>query len=412
MRKISAPQIATAAAWLGVAALAAILATARYSEALAGGVGIDLNAWLGAAQQLRNGGDPYDAPGYTYTPLLAWLLIPLEGADKAMAAWTALSLLAGAAAIAFVVLAHRDMLPLWRAPLVAAIAVITLFYSRVLSTELYLGQNQLLVMALLAAAALAAVRWPVLSGVMIGLVALVKTWPAVIGLWLLRRGNRGRLRSVLAAIATVLAFAGIMAIALGPASIGRLVDRTVGLGEQLVPVYSVWYFARHWPAMDDTPVTFTAATLLSQTITVALLVGVLALIVLALLRPGTPSLALWNIAAATTLLIPVSHSFYRLLVVPLLWVWLAELLGRRPRIRSAIAVTALALWWVFAFRLEATLGTGWGQLAVVIATTAVIALSTLLASFVDAGPVAAWQQNRPRAAVSGPGGDSVASQTR
>lgn len=374
-------RVLTATGWALTVALAVALGYQRYAEAIAGGPGADLGAWLDASELARSSGDIYDARGYTYSPLIAWLLLVFPDPVSAMAGWTALSLALGALAVGLVVVAHRAILPGWRAPLVAAVGVTTVFYSRVLSIELFLGQNQLLLLTLLAAAAAAATRWPALSGVLVALVALVKTWPALIAVWLLRRGNKKRLRSVVAAIATVVAVVALMIVVLGPSSIGRLVERTLSLSEQTVPVYSVWYFARHWPPGEQPPVRFSDGPLLGQLVTIALLLGALALIALAVLRPGTPSLAIWNIAAATTLVIPVSHAFYRLLALPLLWVWLAELIGRRPRRGAAIVFAALAVWWIVGFRwADAVVGSGWPHATVVVATLAVVALSTMLAS--------------------------------
>ena len=61
-------------------------------------------------------------------------------------------------------------------------------------------------------------------------------------------------------------------------------------------------------------------------------------------------MALFNVAFAVILLLPVSHYFYLLYAVPTLWWWASRVL-ERPR--SAIAWTAcvvLAVWWVVVFR--------------------------------------------------------------
>lgn len=382
--------IATSAAWVVAAALVMVLIAQRYAAAVSGELGIDLGIWLDASGLAREGLNPYDAPGYTYTPLMAWILMPLAGQSSAMGVWTAVSLIAGVLAIGFVVAAHRRLLPGWRAPAVSAIAAVTLLYSHVLVTELFWGQAQLLLLALLALAALVVSRWPSVAGIAIALAAVLKTWPALIGLWLVRAGARRRVRSLIAAIATVAALALAMVLLLGPDSIRTLITRTFGYGEQPWPVYSVWYFARHWPPMREAPQPFSDSPFLGQVVTVTLLLGVLALMILAVLRPGTASLSLWNIAAATTLLIPVSHAFYRLLVLPLLWVWLAHLLGQRQRAGSALMVGALAAWWIIGFRVpDSTIGTGWWQFAVVVATIVVVCLSTVMASLIPTTDIGA-----------------------
>jgi hypothetical protein len=126
------PRVVTVASWIAVSVLTGVLAVQRYTAAMAGEVGIDLATWLDAAGEARRGGNPYDVGAYTYTPLMAWLLAPF--ADKSWnGVWTAVSLVSGLAAIAFVIATHRRQLPQWRAPLVVAVAVVSLLYSHVWS---------------------------------------------------------------------------------------------------------------------------------------------------------------------------------------------------------------------------------------------------------------------------------------
>ena len=388
-------RIVTGSAWAVVAALAVFLMVQRYRDALATGVGMDLGFWLDAVDILRGGGDPYDAEWYTYTPLTAWVLLLFPDRATAMAVWTTVQLAAGAAAIGFVVAAHRRILPAWRAPLVAGLAVFTLFYSKVLSIELFLGQNQLMIMALLAAAVLVANRRPVIAGMLLAVAALVKTWPLLFGVWLVRSGARNRIRAILAWLATMVAFAVVMVITLGPASIPRLIERTLALREQPLAVYSVWFFARHRQASGESPTPFAEAAPAGQAVTLVLLVCMLGLIVLALLRPGTASLAMWNLSGAVVLLLPVSHPFYRLLILPLLWVWCAELLGRRAKVLPSIAVASLGLWWVLTARIvDPVEHTGWAPWAVVVSTVVVVALSTIFAALSTRAP--AYDESRSK----------------
>lgn len=377
-------------AWTTVAVLAVFLVVQRYSDALASGVGMDLGFWLDAAELARTGRDPYGAEWYTYSPLTAWMLIPFADRAAAMAFWTAFQLCCGLVAIGCVVAAHRRILPTWRAPLIAAVAVVTLLYSNVLSLELFLGQNQQLIMALLAIAVLVAGRWPALSGAVLGVAALVKTWPVLIGVWLIRAGARHRLRAVLAWVGTMAVFAVVMMLVLGPSVIGRLVERTSALREQPLAVYSVWYFARQWPASGGDPIPFDQAPLAGQSLTLVLAAFTAGLIVLALMRPGTASLAMWNITGAVVLLLPVSHAFYRLLILPLLWVWCAELIGRSGRLASAASFATLSLWWLLSSRLvDPADHSGWLPMIVVVATLVAVAVSTVLAAARSARPISA-----------------------
>lgn len=375
---------AVIAGWVLVFVVTAILAVQRYRDALASGLGMDLEFILEGAALARSGGDIYDADWYTYSPLLAWALAPLAGNPHAMAVWTAASLAAGLLAIVFVVATDRRRLPGWRALLVTGVAVVTLLYSNVLSIELFLGQNQLVLLALIALAVLLGARSPLISGVVLGVVALVKTWPVLLWLWLVRLDAPHRLRAVAGAVGTVVAFVIAMAAIGGIESVGRWVGRTFEMGEQPLSIFSVWYFARQWFPGTDVAVDLADAPPAGQLVSWLLVAGIVALIAIALLRPGTPPLAMWNLAGATILLLPVSHPFYRLLMLPLLWVWVAELLASKRSLEPAIAVAVLAAWWVIVFRTDGIPGADdWFQLVVVVSTIVALTTSVLLAARIE-----------------------------
>lgn len=407
-RSGSAPQrsrLLLVAAWAGVVAVAAVLIAQRYADAVAGGLGIDLGFILDAAGIARAGGDVYDADWYTYTPLLAWLLMPLAGSGAAMQVWTAVELACGTSAIALVVVTLGERLPGWRAPLVAGVGVVTLFYSSMLSIELFLGQNQLVLIAIIALAVLLGGRSPAGSGVALAFAALFKTWPAMLLLWFLRAGQPRRVRSLLAALGTVVAFVVVMVAVSGWDGIGRLVDRTFRLSQQPLDLYSVWYFARQGVPGTDLPLPLAESPPLGLVVSFALALGVLGLVAVVLIRPGDPSLAMWNLAGATILLVPVSHPFYQLLMLPLLWVWTAILVSAsRRRLEAAIVVGILVVWWFVAFRLPAPDG-GWAQFASVSATIVALTASTVVAARLDGTPVGAAPSGagsggRSRAGVS------------
>ena len=198
--------------------------------AMAGEVGIDLGIWLDAAALGRRGGSPYDAPGYTYTPVMAWLLLPFRDRELAMTVWTASSLIGGALAITFVIAAHRRLLAAWRAPPGRCGRRGDSVLQSCACDRALLGQAQLQLVALLSFAVLVATRWPAVSGVAVAIAALLKTWPVVIGVWLLRAGAQHRLRSVLAALVTGGAIMLATVLVLGPGSIATLIARTFGFG--------------------------------------------------------------------------------------------------------------------------------------------------------------------------------------
>jgi hypothetical protein len=55
----------------------------------------------------------------------------------------------------------------------------------------------------------------------------------------------------------------------------------------------------------------------------------------------------WNVTFCIVLLLPLSHLFYSLYCLPVLWVWVALVLsGRRLTRRQWMVPVVLALWWL------------------------------------------------------------------
>ncbi len=378
-------RVLEAAAWAAVAILALLLSVQRFLDAtVSGDVGIDLGFFLDGAEHVADGGDPYDASGYAYTPLLAWLLVPLVDHPRAMPIWVGVELAAGLAAIAFVLLAARDRLAGWRAPLLAGVAVVTLLFSSTVSTELFLGQVQLVLLAIISLAVLLEPRRPMLSGAVLAVAGLLKTWPGMLVLWFLRVGQRKRALALLGVLAAVVAFALVVLVVLGSDGIGRFFERTFGLGEQPRGAYSVWYFARQGVPGTTEPIPLGDAPIGGLVLSGLLAVVVVGLIVLMLLRPGDASVTMWNLVGATILLLPVSHPFYRLLMLPLLWVWLSFALApaaadRWRRRWAVVAASVLGGWWIVVFRLPPD-DDGWLQGVDVAVTLAALAVSVVAAA--------------------------------
>jgi len=95
---------------------------------------------------------------------------------------------------------------------------------------------------------------------------------------------------------------------------------------------------------------------------------------------------MWNVAGAVILLIPVSHLGYRLLLLPLVWVWVAHLLAR-PRMPWYWVMTAIsAVFFGVTFRWTPLDSNSSGeplQLSIVIlAALVLLAASVCTASFV------------------------------
>lgn len=385
-----------AIAWGAVLVLAVFLTVQRFSAAMAGDIPIDLQTFVRAAQRARAGGSVYLEGAYVYLPPIAWLLSGFESVAQARAPWTMASLAACWVSVAAVVAVLWPALRAWQRPVAAGVAFVTLLYSNVLATQLWLGQADTFLFALAALAVLAAaVRAAGASGALLAVAGALKTWPALLGLWLLRRGAPHRLRALCTAVGTGMGILLIIVLVSGPATVGEWIQRTIDFSDQDLISYSVWGVGRHlfsdsglMPPLVDSPVLGAAASWL-------LAAAIVAGIVLTLWRPGTDSLAMWNIAAATVLLLPVSHLSYRLLMLPLVWVWCAYLL-RRPRVVAVIVVAAVAVvFWIAAFRLQpldSVHTTGTGQYVAVMA----ISLALLAASVAAATVLHATDALPPR----------------
>ncbi|ANC32730.1 hypothetical protein I598_3220 [Isoptericola dokdonensis DS-3] len=343
-------RVLTVLAWALTALVAAVLSVQRYRAVVADpSAGHDLGIFVDAATLVRAGTDPYTAVGYVYPPPLAVLLAPLADLDL-LGAWTVTSILALLGGIAAVLATVWSRTTSWERPLVALLAVVTMLWSHPVSFSLWLGQTDALVFLALALAALAGVRGrPGAAGAALAVAAAVKTWPALVGVWVLRRGAVGRLRTVVVAVAV---FAGLVALAcipLGPGAVGRWVDRTLSMSDQPLAAYSVWGVGRDLFADSGVLTPVAVAPVVGTAITVVLVAWVATLLVVALRRPGDPALGLWHVVGCVLLLLPVSHVWYLPMTLPVLWVWAA----RRPRVDvarwAAVLAVLLVCWWC-AFR--------------------------------------------------------------
>jgi hypothetical protein len=178
----------------------------------------DFAAYWGAAGQLVEARSPYLETAYLYPPATAALCVPLAHLPYVTArrAWFALSLLAVAAAI---VLLARTVRGLDR-PVLTGVAVVAVVGT--LPENLVLGQLQPLLLLLLAGAHWAARRRrQALEGMLLGLAAGLKLWPALLALLPLA-GRRWRAFGVAAGVAATLVIGGgALAAALpGPARPG------------------------------------------------------------------------------------------------------------------------------------------------------------------------------------------------
>lgn len=364
-------------AWSGAVAIAAALLQRRLDVSLAAGNGYDLlHCFVPAARAVAAGGDPYAVACYVYPPVLADALAPVADLPDLRVWWTVGSLALGVGAIAVSAIAYRRRLVGWRMPLFAAYAVVTLLWTWPITREFQIGGTNLILLVLLAAAA-AAHRRPALSGASIAGAALVKTWPAALGLWLVRRGARTRLRAVVVSVLVVAVGIGVAFLPLAPSAPLEWVQSTIRLGVQPHPSYSALGLGEEVFGSGTLGAPVLASPILRWTTTLAVEALAVVLLVVVLTHPCDPVLALWQVTGCVLLLMPTSHIVYLTLLVPVAWGHLARALspGRgRADIVMAGVVTA---WWFAAMRpwSPETLG---GFLVTVLATLVMLALSVAM----------------------------------
>ncbi|MFB8146080.1 glycosyltransferase family 87 protein [Microbacterium sp. NPDC056003] len=375
--------------WIAVVLIGAYISVQRFQDAVGSDIGTDLRTFVAAAEHIREGRSPYTEFGYVYSPLVAWVLLPFEDFDAAVGPWTAASILSLWGAVAAITATFWRVLSWWQRPVLAGIAIVSALYSALLSLDLWLGQTDTFLPLVASLAVFFASRnRQIASGVSLAFGAIIKSWPVGLGLWMFRRGVQHRARLIGATLGTGVAFLLIALIVHGPGIFGEWIDRTLVLSEQDLVAYSVWGAGRHLFTQSAALTPLFVAPVVATAVSWLLAAAVIALIVVALRRPGDDALSMFNIALAVVLLIPVCHLWYFVLALPLLWVWIAHAMKGTRRLESLIAVGVLAVWWVIVFRLP-PLDNQFGEstpqyIAVVFSSLLALGVSVALAARADA----------------------------
>jgi alpha-1,2-mannosyltransferase len=351
-------------AWAGAVVVLVVLLLVRYRAGVAQ-AGNDFLVYRTAAEAVVRGEDSWTSEGYVYSPLVALLMVSPASSGGALQLWTAVS------------------------PF-AAVSSVTLLYSWPVTVEPFFGNSDLLVLAAIALAGLAARRRNLVSGAFHGLAGLIKTWPLGTVPWLFRRGATHRLRSLVGVICGgLVAVIGTLAL-WGTEGLARWARATVMYTDQNIVSYSVWGFPRSvFGTVGDFPPIVESPALGAMS-GLVLGLGVLALLAVSLARLGTATLSLWNVTSCVILPLPVSRYAYRILILPLLWAWAADFLARPSRkLVDYLTIAAFGLWWVLDFRIIWPGGPGGTSssaafLVMMAATFAVVALSVLRAVRLDA----------------------------
>ena len=376
--------------WVAAGILAVALGIQRFNSAAFDGQPDLEGFFLPAARAIVAGESPFTVDGYFYSPLVALLLTPVADDPSAHAYWTALRVGAGIAACVITALACTDRGSWLRSGVVACAAPVTLLWSWPVTFDLWAGQVELLVLLALAVSAFAETRHlRFLAGFSLGMGAVVKTWPALFGLWLLRSGLRHRGRQWLGLLAAAATAVILTVSTAGLPGLLDLVTKPLEGGDQpLLAANSAWGLPRIM--FSETPMgePLMDSSVLRWAITAVLVIWIVALGVTALLRPGPPVIALYNIAFVVILLLPVSHYFYVLYALPTLWWWGAQVLERPRSLRAWGIFVILAVWWILVFRMppegDGFMTTTWPSLLrIFVSSLVAVTASVLGAAMID-----------------------------
>jgi hypothetical protein len=346
-----------ASLWALAIAVTILLAQRRYD--VGNNIGQDFKIWLQSARDVAAHRSPWRSNPFgmfLYPPTIPLLLAPFVHTTTPVHlwhVWTAIEIAAFVAGITAFVSDLAPRLRAWQVPVVFGFCSVTVLHFWPVTVALFYGQSDAFVFAVLLWAGFATSRGRATArGILIGVAGLLKGWPILLGVALWPRSLEGRGRSVRAFIVTALA-APILIVAVGGVSgVTDFVKNNADARNQHLVSASVWGapkllfsrsgFAR--PLFVSSGVRFA--------VTALLLAWVVGLLVTALRTPGDPSMCMWNVMLCVVLLLPISHLWYTLYALPLLWMWATRALVRAPRwIAEEVVVAAvLVVWWLVQYK--------------------------------------------------------------
>jgi hypothetical protein len=364
--------------WAGAICVVLVASWIRLRTSLVGDdAGYDFwTYYVAAAQALTVDRTPYAVDGYVYSPLVALVVAVSLHAGEPLWWWNLVGVGCGVVALLATWRTFKDELSSWRAPVFLVAGAVLLFWTWPVTLELFYGQSDLIVLAAFSLAVLASRRGrAAVVGALIGLAALVKTWPLIAVVWVLRRGASGRAVAVAATCAVLGVGALVFAVLLGPSFLSDWFEATRRNSVQPVLSYSAFGVGRDLFGQGAQLQPFIVSLWWRWAVTGVLGLWALGLAVVALTRPHDDRLAFWHVVGCGLLLLPVSHWFYLILLVPVAWIHVVRLLHGRPTPGLIGSALVVAVWWVVAFR---TLDQGReGYLTVVLMTFVMLTVSVL-----------------------------------
>lgn len=342
--------------WLIVIAATTALVVIRYKGAVADRP-YDFYAYFYPAGRLiLEGQSPFDAPGYVYSPLVALLAAAVAGMTDPVVGWTLLSLTAGVAAVALFIWSVWNELTNWQRPIVAMIAVGTLYFNWQTTLMMGLGQVETYVLLAMTAVGLSIARSkPGAVGAGLAAAALVKTWPVVSGVWLLRRTADRRLRTLLAALVTTIIAVAATGFAFGSGALTQWFRNVLSARTQSQLVhFNAWDVGRQLfgDATGGVPLFYSPP--LASFVTIVTVALTCLLLVVGLVLPGGRLLSLWHVLVLCIMLLPVAHSFYLIHALPILWIRAVRLAtaDKLDRSRSVLLLALWGAWWMIVCRVQ------------------------------------------------------------
>lgn len=357
--------VAGAALWVAAAAVTAVLALSRYRGAIGpapftNATATDFGTFFAAGQAAARGVNFYPAGGgYVFFAPLALVLSLFSHVDRVtvLKGWTVAEMVAFAAAAGSLVHALRSRLAAWwEPPALFAFCAVTGLHLWALVIELFVNEDDIFVLLVLVLAAIALRDdHPVGFGVLVGVGMFLKVWPALLIIAVIQKGIGARARIAafvslgvvgIVGLATNLIpagiheFTGFFTLLLQKKSQPRLISYSVGGIPRIL--FSKTGLGR--PVLVSGDVRYLA--------TGALVLWVLALLIFCLSRPGDRMLAVFNVMFLAIFIDPVSHLQYSILVLPVVWFWVAQyrmFLDRRgwhgQGLAARIAVAVAVLAW-------------------------------------------------------------------
>jgi hypothetical protein len=371
-------RLPSAVLWIGATVVVVAASWMRLRTSLVGdNAGHDFwTYYVAAARALTEDGTPYAVTGYVYSPLVALVVSATLHSGDPLAWWNLMGVASGVVAVVATCRIFKDELTTWRAPVFVTVGALLLFWTWPVTLELFYGQSDLIVLAFFSVALLAGRRGRAATfGALIGMAGLVKTWPLFALVWVFRRAGSGRGRAVAAAAAVLVGGVIVFVSVAGPSFPSDWYQATRGNSVQPYLSYSAFGVGRDLFGQGTQVEPFIVSSWLRWTVTAVLGLWALVLGMLALVRPRDERLAFWHVIGCGLLVLPVSHWFYLIFLVPVAWIYVVRLLS--DRLTPGLIGTALVVgvWWLLAFR---TLDQGrGGYVTVVLATFVMLTVSVL-----------------------------------